>query len=270
MINDDRLGTFQCSTATSLVPGASTLCTRNYVIQPGDLGNAAFLPDQQPANATSGPWPLGVNSTLDITLSDVAPGSGIPNGIYAGWCIQDHIFGLYINQPITLYSSIGPGLPADVSGLPWNQINYVLNHKIRGVGKSDLEFHQDVQTAIWLLLGEPNPDWAISPEALQMVAEANAHPGYVPASGDTVAFIVYSDGMGTADPSSIQEGIIEVRVKKITNIAIATATFNGITVTSNQAQVTIRFVPPWTPLALTKLTGTGPYLTSRYKSQTRP
>ena len=36
-ISDDKLLSFQCGTATSLAPGASTSCTKNYTIQPGDL-----------------------------------------------------------------------------------------------------------------------------------------------------------------------------------------------------------------------------------------
>jgi hypothetical protein len=36
-IADDKLGTFQCGTASSLVPGASTTCTKTYTIQPTDI-----------------------------------------------------------------------------------------------------------------------------------------------------------------------------------------------------------------------------------------
>ena len=88
-----------------------------------------------------------------------------------------------------------------MAGLPWNKINYVLNHKIRGAGKTDLAFFKDVQTAIWLLLGETNPDFGVSAEAQQMVANANAHPTFVPGPRDSVAVIIYSDGMGTAPTS---------------------------------------------------------------------
>jgi hypothetical protein len=271
IITDDKMpGPFPCGSVTSLAAGASVTCTRNYVIQPGDLGNAAYLPAQQPANATHGPWLSGTNSTVNVTLSNIALGSGIPNGVYAGWCIQDHIFGGLSNQPITLYSSTGLNLPSDVSGLPWNEINYVLNHKIRGAGKTDLEFFQDVQTAIWLLLGETNPDWGTSPESLQMVAEANAHPNFVPGIGETVAVIVYADGMSTEDPESIQETIIEVKLNEITNRASATAIFGDSTITSNQAQVTIKYVPPRTTLAIAQPVMTQPYSAFKYKSQMNP
>jgi hypothetical protein len=268
MVTDDKIpGPFQCGSVTSLSPGAAVTCTHHYVIQPGDLGNAAYLPVQQSANATYGPWLAGANSTLDVTLSNVVLGSGVPNGIFTGWCLQDHILGGLYNQPITLYSSTGLNLPSDISGLPWNKINYVLNHKIRGAGKTDLEFFKDVQTAIWLLLGETNPDWGTSPESIQMAAEANAHPDFVPGLGETVAVIVYSDGMNSADPNSVQETIIEVKLNAITNRATATAMFGDTTITSNQAQVTIRYVPSWTTLAAPKPVMTQPY--SAFKSKSK-
>ena len=86
----------------------------------------------------------------------------MPDGVYPGWCIQDHVNVDLHNQPGTLYSTIGGSLPADVANLPWGKVNYVLNHKIRGAGKSDLEFFKDVQTAVWVSLGEPNPEFGIS------------------------------------------------------------------------------------------------------------
>ena len=265
-ITDDKMpGSFACGSVTSLDPGASVTCTRNYVIQPGDLGNAAYLPAQQPANATYGQWLAGTNSTMNTTLSNIAVGAGIPNGIYAGWCIQDHILGGLYDQPIVLYSSTSLNLPSDIAGLRWNEINYVLNHKIRGSGKTNLEFFQDVQTAIWLLLGETNPDWGISSESLQMYADATAHPDYVPGIGETVAVIVYSDGMGTADPNSIQETIIEVKLNEITNHATATAKYGDSTITSNQAQATIKYVPRWTTVTIAKQAMVQPLSTFTYK-----
>jgi hypothetical protein len=251
-ITDDKLGTFQCGTAMSLAPGASITCTKSYIIQASDVtANVETLPTGLSAKGAYGTWLQGSKSTMNITLSGLSPTSGIPNGIYAGWCIQDHIFGnlIQVAQVATLYSSIGSGLPADVRSLPWNKINYVLNHKIRGAGKTDLQFFQDVQTAIWRLLGEPNPDFGVSPQAQQMVNAANANPTYVPGNGDIVAVIVYSDGMGTANPNSVQESIIEVTVRWITNKATATAKLGANTVTSNQAQATIKQVIQVIPTA---------------------
>ncbi len=188
MVNDDRLGTFACGPAADLIPGASVTCTRTYVIQPADLGNVLNLPIQQPTNATYGPWLGGANSTEDIILSGNAPGSDVPNGTYAGWCIEELITGSLYDQRATLYTSTySNNLPSDVASLPWGKVNYILNHKMRGTGKTDSEFFKDVQTAIWVVLGEPTPTWGISFDAQQMIDAANANPGYVPGPTDTVS-----------------------------------------------------------------------------------
>ena len=255
-VTDDKLGTFQCGTATSLAPGASITCTKSYTIQASDIAaaNVTSLPTALPATAAYGAWPQGTKSTINITLSGLDPASGVPNGVYAGWCIQAPVTGQLHNQPATLYSSIGGQLPADAAGLPWNKINYVLNHKIRAAYKSDVEFHQDIQTAIWALLGD-TPYWGVNEEARQMITEANAHPDYVPGNGDVVAVLVYSDGMSKANPnSSIQEVIVEMTARSITNKATATGKFGTTPVTSNQAQATINQVPPTGKIAPTNTT----------------
>ena len=270
MITDDKLGSFACGTVTSLVPGASVSCTRNYVIQSADLGNVLHLPIRQLVNATYGNWMEGTNSTMDITLSGILPGADVPNGVYAGWCIQDHVINSPYNQPVTLYTSTQANLPSDVAGLPWDKINYILNHKIRGAGKTDTQFFQDVQTAIWLALGEPNPDWGISFDAQLMVDDANAHPNFVPGPTDTVALIVYSDGVANTNPNSIQETIIEAKLGQIMNTARASATINGLTVISNQAQLIIRFVPSFMALSAPAPRAIGKLYRGQYSSTTVP
>ena len=217
-----------------------------------------------PATAVYGQWMQGSASILDIALSNIPEGSALADGLYAGWCIQDHITGQLKSEPALLYSSLGTDLPADLENLPWNQINYVLNHKIRGAGKPDLEFFKDVQTAIWLLLGEPNPDFGVSPEAQQMVDAANANPAYVPGDGEIMAVIVYSDGMSTNDPHSVQETIIEVRRYLPTATPTYTATYtatNTFTATPTETQTataTSTFTPTNTFTATPTVTGTLP------------
>jgi len=249
MVNDDKLGTFACGSAADLAPGASVTCTRTYVIQLSDLGNVLHLPIQQPTNVTYGTWLGGAHSIMDIILSGNAPGSDVPNGTFAGWCIDELSSGGLYDQLATLYTSTHLNLPADVASMPWGKVNYILNHKIRGIGKTDSEFFKDVQTAIWIVLGQPIPSWGISYDAQQMIDAANANPGYVPGLTDTVAVIVYADGI-LSDPGSIQETIIEAKLGQITNHATATATAGGITVTSNGAEVTIQFVPVYTAASI--------------------
>ena len=234
-VTDDKLGSFACGSG-SLAPGASLTCTKSYVIQAKDLGTVISLPTGVSAIVNTGVWLGGVMSTQDTTISHA--GSGVPNGIYPGWCIQDHVPTDLHNQTGTLYSTIGGSLPADVASIKWGKVNWVLNHKIRAAGASDLQFFKDVQTAIWVSVGEQNPEFGISPAAQQMIDAANQNQNYVPGPGDVVAVIVYSDGM-TIFPGSIQESILEMRLlQSITNDAFVTTTG----VTSAHTQVTVNQV----------------------------
>lgn len=253
-VTDDKLGSFACSTDPSLPVDGSLSCTKPYAIQAGDLGSMATPPLGVPATINTGFWLQGVVSPQDTSISGAA---GVVDGVYPGWCIQHGVPLDLHNQPAKLYSSVGVPLPADAAGLPWNQINYVLNHKIRGPGKTDLEFFKDVQTAIWMLLGEASPIFGVSPQARQMVAEARAHQNFVPGPSDVVAVLVYSDGMGTG-PGSIQESIIELKpFQSITNHAVATARAGTVTVASNEAQATVRQVLQNTPTGLMDAVATG-------------
>jgi hypothetical protein len=211
-VTDDKLGVLPCTTATSLSPGASITCTAHYVIKASDLGSVLSLPSGVVANVDTGAWLQGVVSTQGTTISGAGP--GVPNGIYPGWCIQDHVPTDLHNQPATLYSTIGGNLPADMAARHWNQINYALNHKIHGAGKSNLEFFKDVQTAIWVLNGEQNPEFGINATAQQMIDEANAHPSFVPGPSDVVAVIVYSDGIAAQIRSGKSESIIRSRRRR--------------------------------------------------------
>jgi hypothetical protein len=158
-------------------------------------------------------WLEGTNSTLDIFLSDILENTDLSNGTYVGWCIQPRITGLMHGERAMIYSSLSAeALPSELAGLPWDKINYVLNHKIRGDGKTDLEYFKDVQTAIWLLVGDDDPEFGVSPEAQQMVDDANANAGFMPGNGDLVAFIVYSDGINRSNEDFVQEVIIEVEL----------------------------------------------------------
>ena len=136
-------------------------------------------------------------------------------------------------------------MPADVAGLAWSKVNYTLNHKIRGAGRSNLSFLKDVQTAIWVLLGEQNPEFGISVWARQMIDAANANAMFLPSSGDLVAVLLYSDGIGLQiRPGEIQESICEMnsKLKSIVNKATASVTFGTGTVVSGQVQVIVKQV----------------------------
>ena len=170
------------------------------------------------------------------------------SGIYAGWCIQNNIRGELRNEEATLFASTSSELPADLAGLPWGEINYLLNHKIRGANRSDDEFIKDVQGALWMLLGEQD----IDPEytgtyAQQMADAARNNSNYVPRPGGVLAVIVYSDGMRSEDPRSFQEAIIEWPVPDATPTPTAT---DGI-ITLTRTPTSTR-----TPTATPTVTGT--------------
>ena len=238
-VTDDKLGTFVCgSSTTSLAPGASVTCTKSYTIKASDLGNE---PHGVTATINTGSWLSFVNSTQDTTITGAGP--GVPNGTYSCWCIQDHVPADLHNQPGTLYSTVGGSLPAVLpNAAVWNKVNYTLNHKIRGAGKTNLAFLKDVQTAIWVAVGEQNPEFGVSATAQQMINAANANSNFVPGSGDVAAVIVYSDGilpLPTIRPGEIQESICEMKpLKTIVNHATA----SGGGVQSGQVQVTVKQV----------------------------
>ena len=165
------------------------------------LAAAPFLRlPSTPVNGTYGPVP-GANSYFDITLSNVSTGFDVSNGVYPAWCIQYDSTNSLNDGSIMLYSSYDPNMPNDVKILDWNKINYVLNHKQGSI--------DEVQFAIWFILGEFGGPFSSATQA--MINSANANPTYEPGPGEIIAVIVYSDGMGT-DPSNIQEAIIEVLV----------------------------------------------------------
>jgi len=189
---------------------------------------------------------------FDVRISDIS----VDAGIYPGWCIQKDIVGDLHNQTATLYASISPNLPPDLAGLPWNKINYVLNHKIRGHNRSDVEFINDVQGAIWLLLGEQNIGFFASKQAQQMVEEANAHPDYIPGDGDILAIIVYSDGMDNTDPNSFQEAIIEYKMDRL-KTSTPTPTATGVVTDTPTPTVTGTITDTFTPTNTSTPTVTG-------------
>jgi hypothetical protein len=117
---------------------------------------------------------------------------------------------------------------------------------IRGAGKTNLAFLKDVQTALWVAVGEQNPEFGVSAAAQQMITAANANPGFVPGSDDVTAVIVYSDGilpLPKIRAGEIQESVCEMKpLKSIVNKATGSGIFGGVGVVSSQFQVTVKQV----------------------------
>lgn len=241
-VTDDKLGTFVCGIQTPLAPGASISCTKSYTVQASDLCSAPSTTFTQgvTANINTGAWLGFVNSAQDTKITGAGP--SVPNGTYSCWCIQDYVPRDLHNELAKLYSTTGVGLPADVAGLAWKKINYVLNNKGGGSGLTRVK---SVQTAIWRLLGETNPEFGLhygTSDAL--VNAANANPNYVPGPNGITAVLIYSDGIfGGPRPNEVQESICEVKPKcdkVITNKATASGFVGNVTVTSAQVTLTIK------------------------------
>ncbi len=110
--------------------------------------------------------------------------------------------------------------------------------------ETTLQFFKDVQTAIWLLVGDTHTDFPVTANAENMIKAAKAHPNYVPAVGDIVAIIIYSDG-GIVNPpptGHIQQSIFELKrigLGSIVNKATGSGEFNQVVVESAQVKVTV-------------------------------
>ncbi len=174
------------------------------------LSSAASFPNLPPTEVTMHQNNLTPYDYPFVSqLSNVPGGYDVSNGIYTGWCVDlvGHVT-RGVDYQVLLYSSLSP--PAQFASIPWNMINYILNHK-QGTGV-------DISQAIWYFVngnawptssqlpGYPNP---LPPTATAqaMVTDALANgAGYIPGPGEIVAVI--------ADPTDVnaQDTIIELRV----------------------------------------------------------
>ncbi len=127
-------------------------------------------------------------SYLKATLSNVAPGFSITNGMYRAWCVE--YAGIIEAGPTykpILHLSHDP-LPAHLQHPNWDYINYILNHK-QGNGI-------DVQNAIWHFMGGPVPGsdptyYPPSATASNLIADTLANGrGFIPMAGDISAMIL--------------------------------------------------------------------------------
>jgi hypothetical protein len=147
----------------------------------------------------------GGDSFFDFILSNVPPGYDVGNTLYNAWC--DDMFST--NDPTInggnhqgfLVSSLSGSLPAPFNSMPWDKINYLINHK-QGTDS-------DIQFALWHFTDGFNPDPAQNPISIQLIADADAHgAGFVPGPGQVVAVLVLWQG---AD-ANVQECFIEVPI----------------------------------------------------------
>lgn len=122
----------------------------------------------------------GTQDYFDMTLSNIPEGYDIVNGVYPGWCAQKAIaMVLNIDHSVYLYSSLSDSLPAEFQTMPWDKINYIINHK-NGASRTS------IQNAIWCYTD--NMSCENDSVALALYNAAYNYSGtYVPQVGEVAA-----------------------------------------------------------------------------------
>jgi uncharacterized repeat protein (TIGR01451 family) len=154
--------------------GASAASQSSSLAEPCGLN---FSPNPSPASVTiEAYWQINDSYTspdnLALFRDTVTTGnSTVPAGTYLGWCID--LSNSIANGPdaysVLMYSSCDPNLDAELMNLgytyhfsypatdtnasaaQWNQVNYILNHKLSGAS------YWDIQAAIFNIIGGPLP-----------------------------------------------------------------------------------------------------------------
>jgi uncharacterized repeat protein (TIGR01451 family) len=139
----------------------------------------------------------GAHSYFDTTLSGVGTGYDVQNGLYTGWCCDEHNY-IYPGTlySVHLWSTYNPLMPWPDPD--WSKVNYLLNHK------DPTASPDQIQSAIWYFIdgGYSGSDLKI----LGMIDDALAHGvNFVPQEAQICAVLVDA---GTG----IQHTFIEVLV----------------------------------------------------------
>ena len=153
----------------------------------GNLFTAVTAPGPPSAKIPDSPVQMfirqGPNSRFELFFIDVRFGDDLVDfEFYKAWCLAK---GKPIRRnaihKIRLYKCYDPDIPPEFTGMGWNQINYVINHKSGS--------KEAVQQAIWHFTDSEKP-MSTGKEASQLVAEANLKgKDYKPADGELVAII---------------------------------------------------------------------------------
>lgn len=148
----------------------------------------------------------GTASLFNIWFWGIGSGYDVADGTYPGWCIEDYPIP-NVRDPgrVTMYCSYDDALPGNLQDeIPVPELNYLLNHQ-NGTW-------EEVQVAMWLLLGYETPSKPITPAAVAMKDAALANGGdFIPGPGQLIAIILYT-GDGGIGPEGFQETIIQVKI----------------------------------------------------------
>lgn len=144
---------------------------------------------------------------FDFTLSGVPADVvyDVENGIYHGWCVdKDLEMSRGVPHQVNLKSSLDLDLPNGFSSVPWNEINYIINHR-------DGYSRNNVQIAIWHLTDNVNLTGYDDSQALVDDAEQNGGD-FIPQIGDLLAIPI------VAAVSWIQPAFLELIIPPPTSI----------------------------------------------------
>jgi hypothetical protein len=126
----------------------------------------------------------GSQSYWDIELAGVPTGFDVWDGMWRGWCAEQYVYmtpGVWYD--VVLWSTADPNLPQRCANAGWDNVNYLLNHKVPGATSLQVE------QAIWWLVGCGS--YPTDPVAKAMADDAAANgDGWYPSSGDWIAVIM--------------------------------------------------------------------------------
>ena len=174
------------------------------------------LPSSATYTISGGYAPGSLHGYVDASLTNVASGYEIVNGLYASWCC-DHqtniIVGTSYNMDV--YSSLYPELlPVFAQSRPWDKYNWLLNHLDWYPGY----LWSDLQGALWLL---ESPAWNgvgeggvpnVTTTMTKMKNDANSYgSGYkVPTGGWAAVVFIPTGTLGSAPAPTIQTMFIKL------------------------------------------------------------
>jgi hypothetical protein len=167
--------------------------------------------------ATHANWPQGAYTTLDVTLNGVGEGYDVSDRTYNGWCLEDNKapdpgphFPVILMDTTDPSSFVSPCNDQIYLDIPWDKVNYLLNHR-----QGD---YWDLQLALWVVAGT---DYVVPPRTLTVAAQAmiddanDNGEGFFPQPSQIMAVALCADGLsGEVNTSDLQDTFIEVTVPR--------------------------------------------------------
>jgi hypothetical protein len=193
-VSDDKLGTFQCGTATTLAPGASVTCTKSYTIQASDLNAAGNASITNKATAT------GTFGTKTVTSNQ------------AQATVRQVPVSAKLTPTQTTCSDFANGTAADLTDLFYN----VQRGKINSIAPGVLFYYSKVTA--------PGTSFAI--RVVQSNTKAFPAIGVQQESGNNPQIILYD----ASCVKSNRQGTTTVTVDPITRTQTVTIPVSGATV----------------------------------------